>query len=89
MSACSSPAPARAKSSLIRGLATATQAVRCEIVLGSRVRADEIELEPYLAAATAQRAPRSPVVGQATQAGAGYVFLDELTTVPSPSKAPC
>lgn len=80
--------PGQGKSSLIRGLAAA-QAVPCEVVLGSQYEPAEIGGQPYLAAdgSGVRREPPS-WAKRLKDAGSGYVFLDELTTVPESVQGP-
>ena len=80
--------PGQGKSSLIRGLAAA-QAVPCEIVLGSQYEPAEIGGQPYLAADGSGVRREPPAwAKRLADSGCGYVFLDELTTVPESVQGP-
>jgi len=80
--------PGKGKSSLIRGLAAA-QAVPCEIVLGSQYEPSEIGGQPYLAADGSGVRREPPAwAKRLAESGCGYVFLDELTTVPESVQGP-
>ena len=80
--------PGQGKSSLIRGLAAA-QAVSCEIVLGSQYEPAEIGGQPYLAADGSGVRREPPAwAKRLAESGSGYVFLDELTTVPESVQGP-
>jgi hypothetical protein len=80
--------PGQGKSSLIRGLAAA-QAVPCEVVLGSQFEPAEIGGLPYLAADGSGVRREPPAwAKRLADSGAGYVFLDELTTVPESVQGP-
>lgn len=80
--------PGQGKSSLIRGLAAA-QGVPCEIVLGSQYEPAELVGQPYLAAdgSGVRREPPS-WAKRLSESSCGYVFLDELTTVPESVQGP-
>lgn len=80
--------PGSGKSSLIRGLAAA-QAVPCETVLGSQYEPAEIGGLPYLSPDGAGVQREAPAwAKRLVAAGAGFVFLDELTTVPDSVQGP-
>ena len=79
--------PGKGKSSLIRGLANA-QAVPCEVVLGSQYEPAEIGGQPYLASDGSGVRREPPAwAKRLAESGCGYVFLDELTTVPESVKS--
>ena len=80
--------PGKGKSSLIRGLAAA-QTIPCEVVLGSQYEPAEIGGLPYLDPNGSGVQREAPAwAKRLVEAGAGIVFLDELTTVPESVQGP-